>query len=73
MLYQNILKLRDKKVISIKFEFRGLLKAEAIKDRHNKKKLSTLLTPQLKITAKELRNQPNVAIKKQIKDFCSTQ
>ena len=36
ILYQNILKLRDNKVISVKPEFRDLLKAEAIKNRYNK-------------------------------------
>ena len=66
ILYQNILKLLDKKVISIKPEFRDLLKAEAIKNRYNKKQ-PTLLTHQLKIAAKELRNHPNITIKRQIK------
>ena len=37
ILHQNILKLRDNKVISIKPEFRDLHKAEAIKNRYNKK------------------------------------
>ena len=36
ILYQNILKLRDNKVISIRPEFCDLLKAEAIKNRYNK-------------------------------------
>ena len=36
ILYQNILKLGDKKVISIKPEFRDLREAEAIKNRYNK-------------------------------------
>ena len=62
-LYQNILKLRDNKVISIRPEFCDLLKAEAIKNRYNKKQL-TLLTHQLKTAAKELRNHPNITIKK---------
>ena len=63
ILYQNILKLRDNKVISVKPEFRDLLKAEAIKNRYNKKQ-PTLLTHQLKTAAKELRNHPNITIKK---------
>ena len=66
ILYQNILKLRDNKVISVKPEFRDLLKAEAIKNRYNKKQ-PTLLTHQLKSAAKELRNHPNITIKKLIK------
>ena len=61
--YQNISKLRDNKVISVKPEFRYLLKAEAIKNRYNKKQ-PTLLTHQLKTAAKELRNHPNITIKK---------
>ena len=63
ILYQNILKLRDNKVISISPEFRDLLKAEAVKNRYNKKQ-PTLLTHQLKTAAKELRNHPNITIKK---------
>ena len=50
-------------IISIKLEFRDLLKAEAIKNKYNKKQ-PTLLTHQLKIAAKELRNHPNITIKK---------
>ena len=50
ILYQNILKLQDNKVISIKPEFRDLLKAEAFKNRYNKKQ-PTLLTHLLKTAA----------------------
>ena len=63
ILYQNILKLQDKKVISIKPEFHNLLTAEAIKNRYNKKQ-PILLTHQLKIAAKELCNHPNITIKR---------
>ena len=61
ILNQNILKPQDKKVISIKPKFCDLLKAEAIKNRYNKKQLK-LLT-QLEIAAKELHNHPNITIK----------
>ena len=57
------MKLRDNKVILIKPEFRDLLKAEAIKNWYNKKQ-PTLLTHWLKTAAKELRNHPNITIKK---------
>ena len=63
ILYQNILKLQDKKVISIKPEFHDLLKAEAIKNWYNKKQ-PILLTHQLKIANKELCNHPTITIKK---------
>ena len=63
ILYQNILKLRDNKVISVKPEFRDLLLTEAIKNRYIEKQ-PTLQTHQLKIAAKELRNHHNITIKK---------
>ena len=69
ILYQNILKLQDKKVIFIKPEFHDLLKTEAIKNRCNKKKQPTLLTHQLKMAAKELRSHPNITIEKQTKQI----
>ena len=64
ILHQNILKLWDKKVISVKPEFHDFLKLESIKNRFNKKnKKLSLLNHQIKIASKELRNHANITIK----------
>ena len=57
------IKLWDKKIISLKPEFDDLLKAEAIKNRYNKKE-PKLLTQQLKNAQKRIMQSPQHHYKK---------
>lgn len=45
-------------------EILDLFKAETIKDKHDKRKKSSLLTKPLKMAAKELRKHPDIIVKK---------
>ena len=62
VLHYFQINIQDKKIITNKPEFFDFLKAEAIKNRFNKKQ-PTLLTQQLKNAPEELYNHPNITIK----------
>ena len=63
LLFQNIQKLQAHEKISTLPKLFHLLKAKGIKNRFYKNNKS-MLTKELKVTRKQLRNHPNILIKK---------
>ena len=64
LLYQDIVELKQKKIIKTHPEINDLLKAESIINRQNSHKNNTLLNHNLKEAANQLRTHPDIIIKK---------
>ena len=62
MLFQSISKLQTEGKITVDPNLRDLLKAEGLKNRSTK--CNSILTKELKLAAKELKNNPEITIKK---------
>ena len=63
LLYQSIIKLRDAEKVTVSENLRPLLLAESTKDRHRKNN-NSLLTPELRQAAKELRENSDIIVRK---------
>ena len=63
LLYQSITRLREAGKVSVGDNLRPLLLAESTKDRHGKNK-NSLLTPDLRQAARELRENQDIIVRK---------
>ena len=62
ILYEQLLQLKDDKVVDISPDLQDQLKAEG--SRFHTKEQSTIITPELKAAAKSLRENPNIVIRR---------